>query len=37
MVYAEATTVIPLIASYLYHGGKWQEREYKNWSRLFEK
>lgn len=36
MVYAEGTTVIPLIASYLYHGKKWEAREYKNWSKLFQ-
>ena len=35
MVYAEATTVIPLIASYVYHSNIWQKREYKNWTELF--
>ena len=37
MVYAEGTTVIPLIASYVYHNGPWREREYKNWQKIFEK
>jgi deoxyhypusine synthase len=36
MVYAEGTTVIPLIASYVYHGSAWKAREYKNWTRLFQ-
>ncbi len=27
MVYAEATTVVPLIASYLYHKGTWKKRK----------
>ncbi len=35
MVYAEATTVLPLIASYLYHKGDWKAREYKEWTKLF--
>ena len=33
MVYAEGTTVIPAIASYVYHNGPWKEREYKNWNK----
>ena len=37
MVYAEGTTVIPLIASYVYHNGPWKEREYKNWQKLYTK
>ncbi|MGD2033548.1 MAG: deoxyhypusine synthase [Bacteroidales bacterium] len=32
MVYAEATTVIPLIVSYVFHSGKWKNREYKRWN-----
>ncbi|MHC1705212.1 MAG: deoxyhypusine synthase [Tenuifilaceae bacterium] len=36
MVYAEATTVLPLIASYLYHKGDWRKRNYKEWSKLFD-
>ncbi|MDR1414683.1 MAG: deoxyhypusine synthase [Odoribacteraceae bacterium] len=35
MVYAEGTTVIPLIASHAYHGNAWKDREYKNWNNLF--
>ena len=37
MVYAEGTTVIPLIASYVYHTNEWKNREYKNWTKLFDK
>lgn len=37
MVYAEATTVIPLIASYAYHSGVWKDREYKNWGAFLNK
>jgi deoxyhypusine synthase len=37
MVYAEATTVLPLIASYVYHKGDWKNREPKNWANLFLK
>ena len=37
MVYAEGTTVIPLIASYVYHSNAWKDREYKNWAKLYEK
>ena len=37
MVYAEGTTVIPAIASYVYHNGAWRDREYKNWTKLFQK
>ena len=36
MVYAEATTVVPLIASYLYHKGDWQKRKKFEWTKLFE-
>jgi len=32
MVYAEATTVLPLIVSYAYHNKSWQKREYKRWN-----
>jgi len=35
MVYAEATTVLPLIASYLYHGNYGKERTKKEWSKIF--
>jgi len=37
MVYAEATSVLPLIASYLYHKRDWEKREFKEWSKLFDK
>jgi len=37
MVYAEATTVIPLIVSYAYHSGVWKNRKRKNWAEIFEK
>ena len=36
MVYAEATTVLPLIASYVYHKNNWQTRERKNCGSIFE-
>ncbi len=32
MVYAEATTVLPLIVSYVYHSMEWQKRNYKRWN-----
>lgn len=35
MVYAEATTAIPLIASDAYHRGHWKTRERKAYSKLF--
>jgi deoxyhypusine synthase len=35
MVYAEATTVVPLIASYAYHKGDWKKREKYEWAKLF--
>jgi len=37
MVYAEATTVLPLIASYVFHKGDWKNREPKNWTKIFQK
>jgi deoxyhypusine synthase len=37
MVYAEATSVLPLIASYLYHKGDWRKRKKYEWANLFEK
>lgn len=36
MVYAEATSVLPLMASYLYHKGDWQAREYKRWGKFLD-
>ncbi|MBN3034114.1 MAG: deoxyhypusine synthase [Bacteroidales bacterium] len=35
MVFAEATTVLPLIVSYAWHSGIWKERPQRRWSRLF--
>jgi deoxyhypusine synthase len=36
MVYAEATTVLPLLASYAYHKGSWKTRKKWELSRIFE-
>jgi deoxyhypusine synthase len=36
MVYAEATTVLPLIVSYVYHKGEWKNRKKREFSKLFE-
>lgn len=35
MVYAEATSVLPLIASYVYHKGYWKDRPKMEWSKIF--
>ncbi len=35
MVFAEATSVLPLIASDAYHTGEWKSRERKNFSEIF--
>ena len=37
MVYAEATTVVPLIASYIYHKNDWKNRKKYEWTKLFAK
>ncbi len=37
MVYAEATTVLPLIVSYVYHNGDWKNRPVRNWAKLYGK
>ncbi|HMO43213.1 MAG TPA: deoxyhypusine synthase [Phenylobacterium sp.] len=37
MVFAEATTVVPLIASGGWHRGSWKSRERRRWNKLFEK
>ncbi|MBI2547741.1 deoxyhypusine synthase [Candidatus Woesearchaeota archaeon] len=37
MVYAEATSVLPLIVSYVYHQGAWKDRKRMAWSTLFAK
>ena len=36
MVFAEATTVLPLIASSAYHTGNWKNRNSKKFSKIFE-
>ena len=36
MVFAEATTVVPLIASDAWHRGGWRRREKRRWAKLFE-
>ena len=35
MVFAEATSVLPLIASDAYHTGEWKNRDRKNFSKIF--
>ena len=35
MVYAEATSVLPLIASYVYHKNDWQKRPKRQWNNIF--
>ena len=35
MVFAEATSVLPLIASDVYHRGEWKNRSRKNFSKIF--
>ena len=37
MVFAEATSVLPLIASDAYHRGYWKNRPVKNFSKIFDK
>ena len=36
MVFAEATSVLPLIASDAYHKGEWKNREKKQFSKIFD-
>jgi deoxyhypusine synthase len=36
MVYAEATSVLPLIISYVYHGRSWEDRSRRKLSKIFE-
>jgi deoxyhypusine synthase len=36
MVYAEATSVLPLIASYVYHKGDWKKRAKREWAKMFK-
>lgn len=35
MVYAEASSVLPLIVSHAYHKGNWQTRRKRQWSKIF--
>ena len=37
MVYAEATSVLPLIASYVYHKGDWKKRKKYEWMKMLDK
>jgi len=37
MVYAEATSVLPLIASYVYHKGDWKKRKKYEWTKMLDK
>ncbi|MDP8262347.1 MAG: deoxyhypusine synthase [Candidatus Ancaeobacter aquaticus] len=36
MVYAEASSVVPLIVSSAYHSNVWKKRKRRNWSKLFD-
>jgi len=36
MVYAEATSALPLLASYAYHHGNWKTRKKRNFATLFK-
>jgi len=36
MVYAEATSVLPLIVSYVYHTRCWEGRQQRKWNKIFE-
>lgn len=35
MVFAEAASVMPLLASDAYHRGRWRDREQRRWAKLF--
>jgi deoxyhypusine synthase len=37
MIYAEATSVLPLIVSYVYHQGAWKTRKQYRWAQMFDK
>lgn len=37
MVYAEATSVVPLIVSYAYHRGDWKNRLKFRWGKIYQK
>ena len=36
MVYAEASSVLPLIVSFVYHKQDWKRRNERQWSKIFE-
>jgi len=36
MVYAEATSVLPLIASFVYHKGDWKKRKKYEWTKMLD-
>lgn len=36
MVYAEVSSILPLIVSYVYHRRDWQRRQKREWSKIFE-
>jgi deoxyhypusine synthase len=36
MVFAEATSVLPLIVSFVYHKQNWQNRTRRKWSKIFK-
>lgn len=36
MVYAEASSVLPLIVSYVYHSRHWENRAKRQWSRIYD-
>jgi len=36
MVFAEATSALPLIVSFVYHKQNWQSRSRRKWSKIFE-
>jgi deoxyhypusine synthase len=35
MVFAKATSVLPLITRYVYHKRLWQDRPQRRWSRIY--
>jgi deoxyhypusine synthase len=37
MVFAEATSVLPLIMSYVYHKGSWKKRKKYEWAKMLDK
>ncbi|PKP22664.1 MAG: deoxyhypusine synthase [Bacteroidetes bacterium HGW-Bacteroidetes-21] len=36
MVYAEATSVLPMMMSYVYHSGSWKKRKRREFSKLYK-